>query len=556
MDSFSARDLFPDPDLKSWQQAFSARHEKICHTPSTPDPDGEIYGIFNRSNFSRLDIIRGLDRPIDAWLDPKLTISDIFYDRIRPALVLATRFCKYTSEFFNILLFGDIGKDIREDGKIVYDYLQKLKHRSRTFPDLMDDLHNVQFFTGYHPDSRTDVYASTYFGVYPKNCEQQMATTAVQLNSKFTTFFTHLHFDTFEDDVKDLMLVSLAITLVHELAHVWYALRRFEIARKGNLPLCIAMRREPYFYGTERVPELGSSWELFAFNGMPHLNCSDDGPYAHAKGLLLVPVRANSDKADKVVVDSYVVSAFLNQECWDLLDRLLIGDLCIPYKPVIGKGLLERMKTAVVVIFFSIEHGRLPSLEEVAKEKDMMLPYSAKGQQLAKASLPDLAPLTPKLPTDAEITKITNMMKEGLRISPLEFPTTATEEHPNYALQWALCQAKAKSGPTYLADRAANKKRIQKAQRRRDCSRSRCKPPLPETRTGSHLVRHNEITPATTPPAKNDHAPPPMQPRKSYPFVSPKDGLLTPPATPPAAPLTKKGPCTTIHPNEKELSIC
>ncbi|KIW98120.1 uncharacterized protein Z519_01704 [Cladophialophora bantiana CBS 173.52] len=445
-DSFSDRDLFPDPDLKSWQQAFSARHENICHAPSTPDPGGKIYKTFSRCNFSRLDIIRGLDRPVDAWLDPKLTISDLFYDRIRSALVLATRFCKYTSEFFNILLFGDIGKDLCEDGKIVYDYLQKLKHRSRTFPDMMDDLHNVQFFTGYHPDSRTDVYASTYFG----------------LNSKFATFFTHLHYDTFEDDVKDLMLVSLAITLVHELAHVWYALRRMEIARKGNLPLCIAMRREPYFYGTERVPELGSSWELFAFNGMPHLNCSDDVPYAEAKGLLLVPRRASSDKANEVVVDSYVVSAFLNQECWDMLDTLLIGDLCIRYKPVIGKGLLERMQTAVTMICFTIEHGRLPSLEEVAKEKDMMLPHSAKGQQLAKAGLPDLVPLTSTLPTVAEITKITNMMKVGLHISALEFPTTAKEEHTNYAPQWALCQAKAKSDPTYLADRAANKKRIER----------------------------------------------------------------------------------------------
>ncbi|KIW82308.1 hypothetical protein Z517_05335 [Fonsecaea pedrosoi CBS 271.37] len=407
----SNRQFFLHPSRKAWKQVFSPRHEDMCKTPQPPQSEGRICAIFKKSNFSRLDIIRGLDSPIDTWLDPKYTIDDEFYNRIRPALVLATRFCIWTSEFFNILMFGEF---IYDDTKIKYDRFTEPEHRPRMFPDMMDNLHNMQFFTGYHRDTREDTYASTYFGTYPKDYAPQMPTTAVQLNTKFTTFFTHYHYNTFTADVKNMVLVSLAITLVHELVHVWYNLRRLEIARLGDLTLCRAMHREPYFFGDEKKPELGMSWEHFTFRGMPQLHCPGNKPYAQAKGLLLVPLLESGGEEDEVMVDPEVVRALLDRECWEMYERLLIGDLAPTFRSVSGMGILERMKTAVVLMTFKNKAGRLPFVQELLEAKGAMS-CPVDEQQPEPVQLP--SPESPKstLSTGTEMPNITVLVQAGHR---------------------------------------------------------------------------------------------------------------------------------------------
>ncbi|OQU94428.1 hypothetical protein CLAIMM_00786 [Cladophialophora immunda] len=452
---------FLHPARKAWKQVFSTRHEDMCNTPQPPHPDGHILAIFNKSNFSRLDIIRGLEKPIDTWLDPKYAIDDTFYDRIRPALVLATRFFTWTSEFFNILVFGGF---IFEGSKMRYDRFTELELGSRGFPTLMDSLCNKQFFTGYHQNSRVDTYASTYFGLYPKDCPSQIATTAVQLNTKFTTFFTHYHYDKYSDDVKNMVIVSLAITLVHELVHVWYTLRRMELARLGDLALCIAMEKEPYFFGNERTPELGLSWEHFAFRGMPQLDHSGGGPYAEAKGLRLIPLLKDSDQKDEAVVDSEVLRALLDEECWEVYERLLIGDLAATYRTVRGMGILERMKTVVELQAFKNKTGRLPSLQELLRSRDVALPSEAGGQQFAKVHLLDLSSPKSTLSTEVKATRIAIVVGEGSFCSSPVSYTSSDEQRMDFADQWASVYEAAISNPLYLADRALKQKRIQKAQ--------------------------------------------------------------------------------------------
>ncbi|KIY01330.1 uncharacterized protein Z520_02882 [Fonsecaea multimorphosa CBS 102226] len=411
-DKFQVRKFFPNPGRSAWKQVFSARHEKMCKTPQPPHPDGHISPIFKKSNFSRLDAIRGLEKPLETWLDPRYTIDDEFYGRIRPALVLATRFCKYTSEFFNILVFGEF----ELEGRILkYDRFTELELGSESFPAMMDNLTNMQFFTGYHDnnhDRHADTYASTHFGTHPKNCTPRMTTTAVQLNNKFTTFFTHVHYYSFADEVKNVMTVSLAITLMHELVHVWYTLRRMEVARFGHLELCKLMQKEPYFFGNEKWNELGLSWEHFAFRGMPQLNTSGKGGYARAKSLRLTPLLNGTDKNDEVIVDSEIVRALLDQECWELYERLLIGDLAAGYMSIRGMGILERMNMVVALREFYNETGRLPLSAELLR---------ATGQHFRKQQRPK------SMSIDAEITKITTKL-QTLSLDP-EMSEITTKLH-------------------------------------------------------------------------------------------------------------------------------
>ncbi|OAP57426.1 hypothetical protein AYL99_08164 [Fonsecaea erecta] len=462
MVGFSAPDCFLDPGREVWKQVFSARHEDMCNTPQPPHPDGHIYAIFNKSKFSRLDSVRGPAKPIDTWLDPKYSIDDIFYDRIRPALVLATRFIEMTSEFFNILFFGEF---VYGDEIIRYNRHEQFELGSQRFPAMMNDLYNMQFFTGYHEDSRKDSYGTTHYGTYPNDSTPQMATIVVQLNTKFTTFFTHYHYDIFTDEVKNMMKLILAITLVHELVHVWYNFRRMEMARLGDLPLCLAMKKEPYFFGYERSPELGFSWEHFAFRGMPQLNCLGDGPYARAKGLILMPLLQGSDLNGEVAVDSAVVRALLDKHCWDMYERVLIGDLAPAYCSIRELGILERMRTVVALLAFKSKTGRLPSSQELLRAKGAPVPSQAKQQEFAKEDLSISPSAESILSKDAEVAEVTIMMEQGCHCSSPPSPTRFIGECMDYADQWAFFFKKAISDSTYADGRAHRQKRIKRPQR-------------------------------------------------------------------------------------------
>lgn len=93
---------------RAWAQVFSDRHALSCIKNQPMGSEGRIHRIFAKSNFSRLSAIAGLEKPVSTWLDPDWVIQDKFYDRIRPALVLATRLLDKTGGFFDTVLWGKI----------------------------------------------------------------------------------------------------------------------------------------------------------------------------------------------------------------------------------------------------------------------------------------------------------------------------------------------------------------------------------------------------------------------------------------------------------------
>ncbi|KAK4937040.1 hypothetical protein LTR10_022226 [Elasticomyces elasticus] len=305
--------LFNNVTVRAWAQVFSDRHARGCEFEQPKGPNGRIHRIFAISNFSRLSAISGLEKPLDTWLDPKWTITDKFYERIRPSLVLATRLLEETGEFFDTVLWGKI--EDRRDGRY-YALEEGLTEGPSVFPEGHDSLKNLQIFTGYNEESFHEDYATQKYGIFPNEGTQRLATQAIQLNTRFTTFFTHPHYDEFTDEVKQRILFILAVTLVHELAHVVYTYRRKFTAeeRKVAFAARVLKRQE--------------------------------------------------------------IAAFLSTDSWKLFGRLRPGGDLQCYKGVAGTNILEVMSTVVFMEEFKATRGCYPWPEEISIPKPSKVIHS------------------------------------------------------------------------------------------------------------------------------------------------------------------------------------
>ncbi|KAJ9613468.1 hypothetical protein H2200_003410 [Cladophialophora chaetospira] len=339
------RAMFPDPERPVWEQFFSERHRQLYEAGSSMQGDGEIFQIFQRANFSCLSKMDGLSKPVDAFLDPHQTISQLCYDRMLPALSLATRLIKATPFFFYTVMFGRIGRD--GDGNLIYHRdekgnwtydLEEGTDIDSKVQEMFRRMTNIQFFTGPAPDNVDYAFAHASHNFYPAKKFQgpsgrQVATSAVQLHTKWMRFFSRDDYDNVPDHIKDRLLVLLAITLVHELVHVWYAYRKYELARAGNIAKWMALDtedvktdavhpRDPYFFGDEQYGELGLAWERYAFNGDAKLDWSEGSCYSQSNLLMLHPsgLQAESTVSEgsklAPIIAPVLVQAFLNKDYW------------------------------------------------------------------------------------------------------------------------------------------------------------------------------------------------------------------------------------------------
>ncbi|KAI1624747.1 hypothetical protein EDD37DRAFT_608231 [Exophiala viscosa] len=356
-----------------WGQVFSDLHANSCKFKQPEGPEGRIHRLFAKSNFSRLSAISGLEKPIETWLDPKWTVTDTFYDRIRPALVLATRLLEETGEFFDTVLLGKIQD--RRNGRF-YALEEGLTEGPSFFPEGHSSLKKFQIFTGYNEESCEEAHATAQHGMFPQKGSQRLATQAIQLNTRHTTFFTHAHYDLFTGEVKQRILFMLAVTLVHELAHVWYDCRMFDYMRQVQWIVAKCLRvSEPFFTGEEPEPELGLSWESFAFGCRPEPYWPEDRgrmlPYALVTDIACHPYRKFTTEERKGTfaaraLTSQEIAAFLNADSWKLFQRLRPGGDLQCYKDVAGNNVLEVMSTVAFMEEFKATSGCYPRPEEIS----------------------------------------------------------------------------------------------------------------------------------------------------------------------------------------------
>lgn len=367
---------FTDPARTAWEQFFSTRHRLTWETIQTDRANDGMFRIFHKYNFTKLSAEQVFSTPLEGWLSPESSIEDELYDRMRPGLVLATKLLEQTGEFFDRIVFGNI---VSSWGQRFCAPANELKAEFRgKFPDLHESLYNVQFCMG--SDGGSDlVYGNTHHGRFPHFEVSQgnsRVTCVVQLSPRFRSFFMDPDYETFDLELKQRILFTLAVTIVHELAHVWYRLRGFEFYRQGKIELHAENTVSPFYTQSQATAELGEAWEMETFKYS--LQLDEDQPFARSQNLVCDTFAKyyRPMAHPTYIVAPAVVAAFFEPECWTIRRRILPGgDLHRELGDVAGRYLQEVMETVACIRKFEQQHGRLPLAEEISKPDPVVMDH-------------------------------------------------------------------------------------------------------------------------------------------------------------------------------------
>lgn len=376
---------YPQPSKPAWEQDF---RQLAGRTGMWQEQaiDIDIHPLFSQNNFSSLEVSVGLEQPPQRWLHPDQRVTDSFYLKIRPALVLATRFLKQSSEYLDVVFYGTRMEVPTEFG-------MKLFHQrppyppNPGFPSLMDTLRNIQFYWGHSARELTNVYGYTRIGVLPAG-DPSMFTAAVQISSRFTEFFQDAQYENHPQVLKNAILFLLASVLVHELTHVWNHMRYVDNAKQGDVNPALQRYRygEPHIFKDEPwlgwlEGEIGYAWSRYLLGGIPCLY-HESGmldkttmPLAAATSLAVMHWDENCQKAPRfLTISPALVAAFLDDRSWTRYElrygvrHLQDIDVQQRHSSVFGTGLISRMEKVITLGRFQTIYKRLPSAGEFACE--------------------------------------------------------------------------------------------------------------------------------------------------------------------------------------------
>ncbi|KAK5059714.1 hypothetical protein LTR84_009597 [Exophiala bonariae] len=204
-----------------WASAFSTSHEQSV---SATNVLGEgILHLLRKSNFTLVPV-RPLASPPDTWLaNPAFYIDDTFYDRIRPALLLASRLVYESRWFFDNVWARDIAG---EDGKLFFDHESELVTTQiyNWQEEVFGEVSNFQILLGYYGHGYKS-YGTLHTWFYPANpaAQDRVPVFAMRLNEIFYKLFTDPSFTAWPKDKIQRTMFLLAVTIVHELIHLCYA---------------------------------------------------------------------------------------------------------------------------------------------------------------------------------------------------------------------------------------------------------------------------------------------------------------------------------------------
>lgn len=352
-----------------WTITFSQQHHASFNMIQEPRPEGEsILQIFRRSNFSRLSLLDGLERPLGSWLtDPDFMIDDLLYERIRPALVLATKFIWASKDFFDCVWNHGIRS---EDKKVFYDHDNKTapENRYHWHREILENISNFQIFTGSHEDhNRVEIkhnHATLHYGQHPQNAHENIRTCALQLNNEFTTFFSHPSYEQWPTEMIQRTQFILAATITHEIVHLCYRFRW----HTGLGTDMASPEDEPHYYKTDPTAELGLAWERWAFGGTPDLKYENGyKPYTEGKALGILDLKQvpcwSGCQARAILkvkaLDPSDIAPLFDVQCWKYFTALRSGKYPA-YNVVMGDNFVETMKAAHQMKQFRVSHGVLP----------------------------------------------------------------------------------------------------------------------------------------------------------------------------------------------------
>lgn len=208
---------------------------------------------------------------MSKWLrEPEFGVSDDFYQRIRPALVLATRFIEHSRKFLDIIWGSDIGSRELPNGRTDFFFKKNLQDEVKWAgmwnDGVLDQISNFQIFLGHAPADQPEngSHAYIHYGTHPQTQAKKIRTAALHLSKEFTIFFEHPQYHEWPQQKKDRILFLLAVTIAHETMHLCWRFRwmtRID-QNEGHL------EAEPSHHKDNPATELGCAWEEWAFGGL------------------------------------------------------------------------------------------------------------------------------------------------------------------------------------------------------------------------------------------------------------------------------------------------
>lgn len=256
---------------EGWSKTFSDAHRAEFEQPHQVDKKEPILRMFRQANWSKLCRTHGLEQPMSKWLrDTEFGVSDDFYRRIRPALVLATRFIGHSRAFFDTIWGSEIDFTELPNGNEHVFLLENSKNKEK-FADMwndkvLDEISNFQIFLGHAPadEPENGSHAYIHYGTHPQMQAKRIRTAALHLSQDFTTFFEHPQYHEWPQQKKDRILFLLAVTIAHETMHLCWRFRW--MTRIDDEPR--HREEEPCHHKDDPERELGYAWEEWAFGGL------------------------------------------------------------------------------------------------------------------------------------------------------------------------------------------------------------------------------------------------------------------------------------------------
>jgi hypothetical protein len=253
------------PDLEALQA-----HKAISETYSAAERtrlDSPIENLWQRRNFRRENRIGGITPLIANLPEPPLgAITDIIYERMKPALQLASLSHNVSHEFLVKILRAKVvtrwNMPLLDDNFADANDIQAY----RTMPALLSE--KMRIYMGFiqeprcrHSNGKCSSFPSDQLPVY------------LQIHGDYLDWYSRPDYNAQDMQKKNAIACNLAVTLVHEHAHAVWQMRNHAIwtARVNKMTRILgaaeaggrAYEAEPYHSEDDCESELGISWERY-----------------------------------------------------------------------------------------------------------------------------------------------------------------------------------------------------------------------------------------------------------------------------------------------------
>ena len=291
-----------------------------------------IAPIWKRGRLGEASCIASCGREA-GWNDARQTLVDKGdYLRMVPALRLATMMLKHSESFMVKVLCADIKRNLAPGLwdwiHLDTEYVQTEDDKAKYRRCLIEMSRSCLVFMGQDDRDRACMKDNNHGWTATAANEDGSRVQLSQIHPSYLAFFSRDDYDDLDTDRKNRALLSLAVTLVHEVVHALFSYRVHKAELRGSVHATIkeyfcAGIREVQFHPTNLEVELGYAWEHFLFGYI----ISDDVDSTTLSPMKCVATKAIEwfyckflhkfdDLRDSILVEDAVVQGFFDYELW------------------------------------------------------------------------------------------------------------------------------------------------------------------------------------------------------------------------------------------------